>query len=66
MTFKEGEIHASHFDSWQNLLNIAEKSIDIGSFYWTLRGNDTGRVFPSSWKVGIPSPYFLLNQVSEE
>lgn len=30
----------STFDIWQHFISIAEKSIDIGSFYWTLRGTD--------------------------
>lgn len=30
----------STYDVWRNLISIAEKSIDIGSFYWTLRGVD--------------------------
>lgn len=30
----------STFDAWNILLDIANESLDIGSFYWTLRGSD--------------------------
>lgn len=30
----------STFDAWNVLLDIANESLDIGSFYWTLRGAD--------------------------
>lgn len=30
----------STFDSWNQLIKMSTKSIDIGSFYWTLRGAD--------------------------
>lgn len=30
----------STFDSWNLLLNMSTKTVDIGSFYWTLRGAD--------------------------
>lgn len=30
----------STFDAWNDLLRSAKKSLDIGSFYWTLRGAD--------------------------
>lgn len=31
----------STFEAWNRLLELANKTIDIGSFYWTLRGADT-------------------------
>ncbi|EDW80265.1 uncharacterized protein Dwil_GK21113 [Drosophila willistoni] len=34
--------HISTFDAWTKLLDNATSTIDIGSFYWTLRGEDTG------------------------
>lgn len=30
----------STFDAWKRLIDMANKTIDIGSFYWTLRGAD--------------------------
>lgn len=30
----------STFDAWNRLFELANQSIDIGSFYWTLRGAD--------------------------
>lgn len=30
----------STFDAWNHLISIANKTIHIGSFYWTLRGKD--------------------------
>lgn len=31
----------STFEAWNRLIKLAEKSINIGSFYWTLRGADS-------------------------
>lgn len=30
----------STFDAWNQLIKMSNKTIDIGSFYWTLRGAD--------------------------
>lgn len=30
----------STYDAWNRLIEMANESIDIGSFYWTLRGDD--------------------------
>lgn len=30
----------STYDAWNRLIDMANESIDIGSFYWTLRGRD--------------------------
>ncbi|XP_037920584.1 5'-3' exonuclease PLD3-like isoform X2 [Hermetia illucens] len=30
----------STYEAWKTLIGLANKSIDIGSFYWTLRGSD--------------------------
>lgn len=30
----------STYEAWDRLIKMAEKSINIGSFYWTLRGDD--------------------------
>lgn len=32
----------STFDAWKRLLNQSTSTLDIGSFYWSLRGEDTG------------------------
>ena len=32
--------HMSTYDSWMWLLQEANNSIDVGSYYWTLRGFD--------------------------
>ncbi|KAF4519232.1 hypothetical protein B566_EDAN009793 [Ephemera danica] len=32
--------HASTYDTWMDLLGAAESSIEIASFYWSLRGSD--------------------------
>lgn len=32
----------STFEAWQLLLNQSTSTLDIGSFYWTLRGEDSG------------------------
>ncbi|XP_022107491.1 phospholipase D3-like isoform X2 [Acanthaster planci] len=41
LTFPPGSpSHVSTFDTWMNLINMATKSIDIASYYWTLNGKD--------------------------
>ncbi|EDV99105.1 5'-3' exonuclease PLD3 [Drosophila grimshawi] len=32
----------STFEAWQRLLDLGNSTLDIGSFYWTMRGEDTG------------------------
>ncbi|KAH8293152.1 hypothetical protein KR044_007052, partial [Drosophila immigrans] len=32
----------STYDAWHQLLNLSQSTLDIGSYYWTLRGEDTG------------------------
>ena len=40
--------HPPISDGWLKLIDMAQESIDIASFYWTLRGNDTGTDDPST------------------
>lgn len=44
--------HLATFDVWKNLIRNASSSIEIASFYWTLRENET-YPHPSSKKVVI-------------
>ncbi|PSN30440.1 hypothetical protein C0J52_25520 [Blattella germanica] len=44
------KFHASTYDVWSDLINLAQHSIEIGSFYWTLRSNDVSPGDPSSQK----------------
>ena len=51
LTFPAGSpSHPSTFDAWRNLLDIANKTIDIVALYWTLRGKDLYED-PSDWQV---------------
>ncbi|XP_050292726.1 5'-3' exonuclease PLD3-like [Anthonomus grandis grandis] len=38
------------FWTWMDLINNAEKSIEIASLYWTLRGSDVNSTDPSDFK----------------
>lgn len=39
LTYPSGSVqHMSTYDAWMELLEVAETSIDIASFYWTLTG----------------------------
>lgn len=40
LTFHGGPHHVSTYDSWMDLINSSTASIDIASFYWTLRPQD--------------------------
>ncbi|CAG0909031.1 unnamed protein product, partial [Cyprideis torosa] len=42
----------STFEAWKELLALSRESIDVGSFYWTLRGSDIGVDDPSQ-KEGV-------------
>ncbi|GFX22076.1 5'-3' exonuclease PLD3 [Trichonephila clavipes] len=53
LTFAEGEpTHTSVFESWSQLISLAERSIDIATFYSTLKGQDIqpDDPDPSSWQ----------------
>lgn len=41
--------HMSTYEGWMNLIGMAQYTIDIASFYWTLRGNDVIQD-PSDWQ----------------
>ncbi|GCB83293.1 hypothetical protein scyTo_0023749, partial [Scyliorhinus torazame] len=40
--------YQSTYNSWLNLINIANSSLDIASFYWTLTGCDINVTDPTS------------------
>jgi len=40
LIYSEGPIQPTIFDSWLKLIALAKSSIDIASFYWTLKGED--------------------------
>ncbi|XP_001357497.2 phospholipase D3 [Drosophila pseudoobscura] len=42
----------STFEAWQQLLDSAKESLDIASFYWTMRAQDTPGVNDSSTQPG--------------
>lgn len=54
LTYPDGEpMHMSVFESWSQLIALAERSIDIATFYSTLKGQDIqpDDPDPSSWQV---------------
>ena len=54
LTFSPGSpSHPSIFDGWMELIRSANKSINIASFYWTMRGKDIGVDDPSVWQVSV-------------
>ena len=51
LTYSAGSpSHSSTFDTWMTLIRSSKKTIDIASFYWSLRGSDVWRD-PSDWQV---------------
>nr|CAH0106034.1 unnamed protein product [Daphnia galeata] len=59
LVFPNQTIQPSIFDSWLRLIDIAESSIDIASFYWSLNGEDVVP-HPSAWKGEL-----VLKQLKE-
>ena len=58
-------IHPSTFSAWRQLIATAQTSIDIGSFYWNLRGKD-GDEDPSDWQVNyVTLTYVSVTKVSQ-
>uniref|UniRef100_A0A224XGI0 Putative Phospholipase D3 n=2 Tax=Megacormus gertschi TaxID=1843536 RepID=A0A224XGI0_9SCOR len=49
LTYSTTLNHPSTFDGWLNLIHLAEHTIDIAAFYWTLRGSDVVPD-PSDWQ----------------
>jgi hypothetical protein len=46
-------------DSWKKLMSLANESIYLTAFYWTLLANDTGDGF--KWdESAIPVGYFYI------
>lgn len=39
------KLHQSTYQAWMNLINASNNTIEIASFYWTLRSTD---VYPDS------------------
>ena len=51
LTYEAGSpMHMSTYDGWMSIIQAANTSIDIVSFYWTLRGTDIYKD-PSDWQV---------------
>ncbi|ALC39430.1 CG9248 [Drosophila busckii] len=49
LNFTPGSVKfMSTYDAWQHLLDNTKSTLDIGSFYWTLRSEDTEGNFSSS------------------
>ena len=43
--------HPSIYHTWLDLIEMATESIDIASFYWTLKGTDIHDKDPSDYEV---------------
>uniref|UniRef100_A0A3Q4AQ08 5'-3' exonuclease PLD3 n=1 Tax=Mola mola TaxID=94237 RepID=A0A3Q4AQ08_MOLML len=48
LEFNSSTTHPSIFQAWLNLMDEAQSSIDIASFYWTLTNEDTGTHEPTA------------------
>lgn len=51
LEFNSSTVHPSIFQAWLSLMNEAQSSIDIASFYWTLTNSDTGTHEPTAQQV---------------
>ena len=53
MTYRNGSTpYRSTYEVWKEMISDANESIDIASFYWTLRDSDVN-AFPGSEKVSF-------------
>lgn len=51
LTYNAGEpSHLSTYEGIREILALAQESIEIASYYWTLRGSDVPFKDPSSWQ----------------
>lgn len=55
LEFNFSTTHPSIFQAWLNLMDEAQSSIDIASFYWTLTNEDTGTHEPTAIQVSWSS-----------
>ena len=52
LTYPSGSpSHLSTYDAWTRLLVAAKETVDIASFYWTLRGHGSNSD-STDWQVG--------------
>ena len=52
LTYTKGEpSHPSTYHGIKELLALANETIEIASFYWTMRGDDLPVSDPSDWQV---------------
>lgn len=51
LEFNSSTTHPSIFQAWLSLMNEAQSSIDIASFYWTLTNSDTSTHEPTANQV---------------
>ena len=53
LTYPPGSpTHLSTYDAWSRLLTAATETVDIASFYWSLRG-ESNVSDPTDWEVGF-------------
>jgi phospholipase D3/4 len=52
LTYPSGSVlHPSTYSAWKELIQSANETIDIASFYWTLLPTDLNITDPSDWPV---------------
>lgn len=51
LEFNSSTVKPSIFQAWLGLINEAQISVDIASFYWTLTNRDTGTHEPTAEQV---------------
>ena len=53
LEFNSSVTHPSIYDTWLRLIQGAQSSLDIASFYWTMTNNDTRTKEPSAKPVRV-------------
>lgn len=67
LEFNSSTVHPSVFQAWLGLLQEAQSSIDIASFYWTLTNSDTGTHEPTAHQVSWSYCWWLrIRNTSED